>query len=135
MSASEQTGLINAAIIVTFFLPYQGSSMNSKYLTVGLFIGALLTPVAVYATDSDADRAHPVAFVKDSVITTKIKTKLAAEKLRSMTHIRVDTDSNGMVVLGGSAKNQGFIDKAGAIALATEGVTSVQNNIKVKKDD
>ncbi len=135
MSASEQTGLIKVAIIGAFFLPHQGSAMNSKYLTVGLVIGALLTPVAVYATDSDADRANPVAFVKDSIITTKIKTKLAAEKLRSMTHIRVDTDSNGMVVLSGSAKNQGFIDKAEAIARATEGVTSVQNKIKVKKDD
>ena len=107
--------------------------MNTKYLTMGLVIGALLAPVAVYA-DGDSDRAHPVAFVKDSVITTKIKTKLAADKLRSMTHIRVDTDANGMVVLSGSAKNQARIDKAEEIARATEGVTSVQNNIKVKKD-
>ena len=109
--------------------------MNTKYLTVGLIIGALLAPVAVYAADGDADRKNPVAFVKDSVITTKIKTKLAAEKLRSMTHIGVDTDRNGMVVLSGTAKDQGRIDRAGEIARATEGVTSVQNNITVKKDD
>lgn len=109
--------------------------MNTKYLTMGLLIGALLAPVAVYAADGDSDRKNPVAFVKDSIITTKIKTKLAAEKLRTMTHINVDTDRNGMVVLSGTAKSQSLIDKAGAIARDTERVTSVQNNITVKKDD
>ena len=35
--------------------------------------------VAAYAADGDTDRANPKLFVKDSVITTKIKSKLAAE--------------------------------------------------------
>ena len=82
-----------------------------------------------------ADRAHPVAVVKDSVITSKVKTKLAADKMRSLTHVHVDTDRDGMVVLSGSAKTQESIDKAASIARDTEGVTSVQNNIKIKKDD
>ena len=81
------------------------------------------------------DRKHPVAFVKDSVITTKIKAKLAAEKLSSLAKIRVDTDANGMVVLSGNARSQDASDKAEAIARGVEGVVSVQNDVKVKKDD
>jgi hyperosmotically inducible protein len=109
--------------------------MNSKLLfTACLVVGPLLAPVAVRAADGDSDRAHPAAFVKDSLITTKIKTKLAAEKLGSLAHIHVDTDRNGMVVLSGSAKSQERADAAVSIARATEGVTSVRNDIKIKNE-
>lgn len=109
--------------------------MNSKILTACFVVAALLSPIATRAADDgDKDRKNPVAFVKDSVITTKIKTKLAAEKLSSLAKISVDTDAKGMVVLSGTARSQEAIDKAESIARGTEGVASVQNNIKVKKD-
>jgi hypothetical protein len=38
----------------------------------------------VPASDSDTDRAHAKAFVKDSAITSKIKTRLAAEHITSL---------------------------------------------------
>ena len=107
--------------------------MNHKLLTACFVIGTLMAPIVVRAADGDSDRAHPVAFVKDSVITTKVKTKLAADKMRSLTHIRVDTDRNGMVVLSGSAKTQEAADAAASIARGTEGVSLVQNNIQIKK--
>jgi hyperosmotically inducible protein len=106
--------------------------VNTKLLTACFVVGTLMAPFAVRAADGDADRAHPVAFVKDSVITTKVKTKLAADKMRSLANIHVDTDRNGMVVLSGNAKTQESIDAAVSIARDTEGVTSVQNNIKIK---
>lgn len=109
--------------------------MNTKILTACFVAATLLAPLAARAEDGDKDRKNPVAFVKDSVITTKIKTKLAAEKLSSLATIRVDTDAKGMVVLSGTARSQDAIDKAASIARDTEGVVSVQNNIKVKKDD
>jgi hyperosmotically inducible protein len=110
--------------------------MYTKLVTAVLLLaGSLLAPIAVRAADSDADRAHPEAFVKDSAITTKVKAKLAAENMSSLAHIRVDTDRNGMVVLSGTAHSQAPIDKAVAIARGTEGVISVQNHIKVKADD
>ncbi len=87
------------------------------------------------AAAGDSDRKHPGAFVKDSVITTKIKAKLAEEKLGSLARIKVDTDANGAVMLGGTAKTQEEADKAVSIARATEGVTSVKSSIRVKKDD
>ncbi|HEV8690163.1 MAG TPA: BON domain-containing protein [Ideonella sp.] len=109
--------------------------MNTKFLTACFVVGSLLAPVVAMAADGDTDRKNPVAFVKDSAITAKIKAKLAADKLRSLTHVSVDTDANGMVVLSGTAKTQEDIDRAGQIARETERVTSVQNNIKIKKDD
>jgi len=107
--------------------------MNTPLIAALVIAGSALAPVAVRADDGSADRAHPVAFVKDSVITTKVKSKLAADKLRSLTHVHVDTDQNGRVVLSGSVRSPAGVDAAQAIARDTEGVTSVQNNIKVRK--
>jgi hyperosmotically inducible protein len=89
--------------------------------------------VVKHKDDKDADRTHPMTFVKDSVITTKVKAKLAAEKMKSLVHIRVDTDSKGVVVLSGKVRTQKEADKAVSIAQGTEGVTSVTSNIVVKK--
>ena len=109
--------------------------MKMNLATTCFVIGTLLAPVAAFAEDSDSDRTHPMTFVKDSVITTKIKAKLAEEKLRSLVHIKVDTDRKGAVVLKGKVKTQEEADKAVEIARATEGVTSVASKIKVRKDD
>jgi hyperosmotically inducible periplasmic protein len=99
-----------------------------------LLAGVLAAPVAV-AQDADADRAHPKAFVHDSVITTKIKSKLAAEHLGSLAHIHVDTDENGIVWLSGSAHNQEAVDQAVSIARDTEGVKDVKSAVKIRHDD
>jgi hyperosmotically inducible protein len=106
--------------------------MKIKLMASCFLIGALLAPVVGYTADSDTDRSHPKAFVKDSVITTKIKSKLAAENLDSTMYIRVDTDSDGVVWLSGTAKTQAEIDKTLSIARGTEGVKSVENHIKIK---
>lgn len=109
--------------------------MKIKFATTCFIIGVLLAPVAAHAEDADSDRKHPKAFVKDSVITTKIKTKLAAEKIKSLVHIKVDTDSKGEVVLSGKVRTQEEADKAVSIARATEGVVSVESKLRIKKDD
>jgi hyperosmotically inducible protein len=110
--------------------------MKQKLATTLMIIGALLGPVvAMAAEDTDADRSHPKAFVKDSAITTKIKAKLAAEHITSLGNIHVDTDANGVVWLHGTAHTQEAADKAAAIARETEGVKAVKSRIKVKKDD
>jgi hyperosmotically inducible periplasmic protein len=108
--------------------------MRYKLATSCFVIGAILAPVAAYAADSDKDRSQPTVFVKDSVITTKIKSKLAAEHLGSLKHIKVDTDMNGVVWMSGTANNQKEVNKAVTIARNTEGVKSVKNDIKVQKD-
>ena len=99
-----------------------------------LLAGVLAGPIAV-AQDADADRAHPKAFIRDSVITTKIKSKLAAEHLTSLAHLRVDTDEDGVVWLSGSAHNQEAVDRAVSIARDTEGVKDVKSTVKIRHDD
>jgi hyperosmotically inducible protein len=98
-------------------------------------LGGLLTPLAAHATESDADRSHPVAFVKDSIVTTKIKAKLAAEKMYSFGHVKVETDRDGAVVLSGTARSQRDADKAVSIAQDTDGAKSVKSSIRIKKED
>jgi hyperosmotically inducible periplasmic protein len=99
-----------------------------------LVIASMSFPVATFAADSDKDRANPGDFVKDSAITTKIKTKLASEHPGSMMHIKVDTDKNGVVWMTGTVNNQAEADRAVAIARGTEGVKSVNSDLKVQKD-
>jgi osmotically-inducible protein OsmY len=55
--------------------------------------------------------------------------------MSSLAKVQVDTDSKGAVVLSGTARSQEAVDKAASIARETEGVTSVENNIQIKKDD
>ena len=108
--------------------------MKYKLATTCFVIGSVLAPVAAYAADPDTNRSKPATFVKDSVITTKIKTKLAAEHLGSAKHIKVNTDRNGVVWLSGTANSQEEVNQAVTIARNTEGVKSVKNELKVQKD-
>ncbi len=109
--------------------------MKLKLATACFVMGTLLVPAVVYAADSGADRAHPVTFVKDSIITTKIKAKLADEKISTLKQIKVDTDAKGAVVLRGKVNNREEADKAVSVARETEGVTSVKSHIRIKKTD
>ena len=111
--------------------------MKAKLVTTLLVIGTLLAPVAAMAADTTerhADRAHPMTWVKDSVITTKIKAKLAADHPGSMKHIRVDTDKDGVVWMTGTANNHEEINQAITTARNTKGVKSVWTDITIKND-
>ena len=94
----------------------------------------MLAPVIGYAADTDADRSHPGHFVKDSAITTAIKTKLAADHIGSLTQLKVDTDMDGVVWLSGTTKTQEAADRAVQIARSTDGVIRVKNDIVVRTD-
>ena len=108
--------------------------MNIKLITACLVAGALLVPAMSHAEDSDMDRSSAKTYVKDSVITTKIKAKLAEEKVMSLVHIKVDTDNKGVVWLSGTAKTTDEANKAVSIANGVEGVAEVKNNIKINPD-
>ena len=110
--------------------------MSNKIAITCVLAATLMVPVVGYASDDrDGDREHPKSFVKDSVITTKIKSKLAAEHPGSLARIHVDTDANGVVWLSGHARSQDEIEKFVAIARGTEGVKEVKNHLRIKKDD
>jgi hyperosmotically inducible periplasmic protein len=71
-------------------------------------------------------------YVKDSAITTKVKTKLASKHLSTLTKISVDTDANGVVWLSGTAPTKDAKDLAEMITKSTDGVTAVHNDIVVE---
>jgi hyperosmotically inducible protein len=103
-----------------------------------LVLGTLLVPFSLHAADAattDTDRTHPKTFIKDSVITTKIKAKLAEEKVGSLARVKVDTHGHGIVRLSGKVRSQDEADRAITIARATEGVTSVSSRMRIKKDE
>ena len=104
----------------------------STPLAAGLaLVGIMLLPLTGLAAES-GDSAKTV--VKDSVITTKVKTALAAEKVSSLVKIGVETDGRGAVVLSGTVTTQARSDKAAQIAAGVKGVTAVDNRIQVVAD-
>jgi hyperosmotically inducible protein len=76
----------------------------------------MLGSIALADPAKDSDTSHPGAFVKDSVITTKIKAKLAEKHMATLTDIQVDTDNAGVVWLSGKAPTQDASDLAKMIA-------------------
>ena len=96
-----------------------------------LMLIGLVAAGAAYLPMAYADDATDHHFVKDSVITTKVKTKLAAKHMSTLTHVKVDTDANGVVWLSGTAPTKDARDLAGMIAKDTDGVTSVDNEIEI----
>ncbi len=98
-----------------------------KLVLIGLMAASAAYLPLAYAGDGGVDHHY----IKDSVITTKVKAKLAEKHMSTLTHVKVDTDANGMVWLSGTAPTKDARDLAGMIAKATEGVNSVTNNIEV----
>jgi osmotically-inducible protein OsmY len=70
-------------------------------------------------------------YVDNSVITTKVKSLLAADDFLKSFEIGVET-YKGIVQLSGFVDSQKAIDKAGQIARSVEGVKSVKNNLRLK---
>jgi hyperosmotically inducible protein len=103
-----------------------------KKLMLGLMVTSVLSVPLVMADQMDSDASQAKSYVKDSVITTKVKTKLAAKHLSTLTNVKVDTDAHGAVWLSGKAPTHDASDLAAMIAKNTDGVTSVHNDIVVE---
>jgi hyperosmotically inducible protein len=107
--------------------------MKAKPVAALMMAGCLLAPLLA-AADPDEDRSHPGQFVKDSAITTAVKTKLAADHVKSLTRIKVDTDRDGVVYLSGRVRSRDAAERAVQIARGTDGVRDVRSDIVVDKD-
>lgn len=107
-----------------------------KEFALCMLAGALMLPAAGFAADNDADskRAAAREFVRDSVITTKVKAELAKEKPSTLVKVSVETDKAGIVVLSGTAKTQADKDRAELLARQVKGVSTVENRIALKAD-
>lgn len=70
--------------------------------------------------------------VDDATLTSSVKTKLAADKLSSLTRIDVDTN-NGIVSLNGVVESSEQKARAQELASQVSGVNKVVNNLQVQK--
>jgi osmotically-inducible protein OsmY len=70
-------------------------------------------------------------YADDSVITTKVKSLLAADDFLKSFQISVETNK-GTVQLSGFVASQQAVDKAGEIARSVKGVASLKNDLIVK---
>jgi len=101
-------------------------NMFIRYFVLLVMIATLV------ACASTSEQESTGEYVDDSVITTKVKSLLAADDFLKSFQISVET-YKGTVQLNGSVDSQKAIDKAGEIASGVKGVKSVKNNLNVKK--
>ncbi len=101
---------------------------NTRF--VGYFV-LLMLIVSFVACASTSKQESTGEYIDDSVITTKVKSLLAADDFLKSFRISVET-YKGSVQLSGFVNSQQAVDKAGQIATSVKGVRSVKNNLIVK---
>lgn len=69
----------------------------------------------------------------DSYITTSVKSKLASDKLVSLTRVEVETN-NGIVYLTGQVETAEQRSHIGSLTSQVDGVKKVVNNLQVRKN-
>ena len=105
--------------------------MKKGIIFIRYFVLLMLIATFV-ACASTSKQSGTGEYVDDSVITTKVKSLLAADDFLKSFEISVET-YKGIVQLSGFVDSQKAIDKAGEIASGVKGVKSVKNNLNVKK--
>jgi osmotically-inducible protein OsmY len=104
--------------------------MKKRNRFVGYFV--LLMLIASFAAcASTPTRESTGEYIDDSVITTKVKSLLAADDFLKSFQISVET-YKGTVQLSGFVGSEKAVDTAGEIARSVKGVTSVKNDLIVK---
>jgi hyperosmotically inducible protein len=110
---------------------FKGLLMKALIISALIALTGTLASVAFADSPKDSDSSRAGTFVQDSIITTKIKAKLAEKHMSTLTDIQVDTDNAGIVWLSGKAPTKDARDLAGMIAKDTDGVKGVHNKIVV----
>jgi len=102
------------------------SSKLVQYLVIVMLVAGIA------ACASTSKQSGTGEYVDDTVITTKVKSLLAADDFLKSFAISVET-YKGTVQLSGFVDSQNAINKAGEIARDVQGVSSVKNNLIVKR--
>jgi len=104
--------------------------MKKRHFVIRCLV--LLMLIATFAACAST-RTHESTgeYVDDSVITTKVKAKLADDDFFKSFQISVET-YKGIVQLSGFVNSQQAVNKAGEIVRTVQGVKSVKNDLIVK---
>jgi hyperosmotically inducible protein len=104
--------------------------MKKRNMFIRCFMIMVLIATFV-ACASTSKQESAGEYVDDSVITTKVKSLLAADDFLKSFQISVVT-YKGTVQLSGFVSSQQAVDKAGQITRSVKGVKSVKNDLIVK---
>jgi osmotically-inducible protein OsmY len=104
--------------------------MKQRYVFIR-FLLVLMLMATFAACASTSTRESTGEYVDDSVITTKVKSLLAADDFLKSFDISVET-FKGTVQLSGFVSSQAAVDKAIQITRGVGGVKSVKNSLVVK---
>jgi osmotically-inducible protein OsmY len=96
------------------------------------YAAMLLLIVGLAACASTTKQSSVGEYVDDTVITTKVKSLLAADDFLKSFRISVETYKN-VVQLSGFVNSQEAVNKAAEIAGSVQGVASVKNDLIVKQ--
>ncbi|MCX5827773.1 MAG: BON domain-containing protein [Deltaproteobacteria bacterium] len=102
-----------------------------KSQTVIRFLVVLMMIATLVACASTQKKEGTGEYIDDSVITTKVKSLLAADDFLKSFQISVES-RKGIVQLSGFVDSQKSVNKAGQITRGVEGVKSVRNDLIVK---
>lgn len=104
--------------------------MKKSHIFVRCFFIVILI-ASLAACASTSKQSSTGEYIDDSVITTKVKSLLAADAFLKSFQISVET-FKGTVQLSGFVDSQQSVNKAEEIARGVKGVTSVKNDLIVK---
>lgn len=104
--------------------------MKKINIVIG-FLVALMMVATIVACASTPKHEGTGDYIDDSVITTKVKSLLAADDFLKSFQISVES-RKGIVQLSGFVDSQRAVNKAGEITSGVEGVRSVRNDLIVK---
>ena len=91
---------------------------------------ALLGAVIALALVAGSPYLADAGKAEDATITTKVKTKLTADRVKNLVAVNVDT-KDGVVHLKGTVPNEQAKAEAERLAKDTDGVVSVMNDLKI----
>jgi len=100
--------------------------MDIRHAVTGLAIVVVLMSGCQATTGRTAGEN-----IDDSAITASVKTKLAADKLSSLTRVDVDT-TRGVVALNGVVQSAEQRARVEELARQVNGVKSVNNNLQLQ---
>ena len=104
--------------------------MKKRSIVIRYFV--LLMVIATFVACASTPKQESTGeYVDDSVITTKVKSLLAADDFLKSFQIGVET-YKGIVQLSGFVNSQQAVDKAVEITRSVKGVKSVKNNLILK---
>ncbi len=102
-----------------------------RNLGKSLALALMLSLVGAQAAMTAADKSEKVEqFVDDAAITTAVKAKLAADKIKTLVRVSVDT-IKGVVTLTGTVESADQKNHAEEVARGVKGVSKVVNNLQI----